>query len=251
VTSPEETHSRLGLAPPEGGLSSEAESALLWELSDNAPPDEVSVALRVVAGRGRADAHLVARADEGKFDVIIVGQRGHSLVEQIWRGSIARGVLQSSPVTVATVPIPIGQVDTSFRPPWVVVVSIGFTETDHRALAHAIGYAAEGATVHIAHVLGPYDLPSELRRAREDAWHRLSKLARGVAVERSISIEKHVLAGLPPEQLLALSERVGADLLVLGSRRRTAVGRVLRGSLVQAIIEESRFPVLVVPARSV
>ncbi|MFW6197835.1 MAG: universal stress protein, partial [Myxococcota bacterium] len=249
VASPEETHARLGLAPPEDGLSPEAEHVLLRELSNSAPPGEASAALRVIGGHGRPDAHLVARADEGKFDVVIVGQRRDSLVEQIWHGSIARGVLQSAPVAVASIPVPMGQVDRSFRPPRVVVVGTNFSETDHRALAHAIGHAAEDATVHIAHVLGTYDSPSELPQARQDAWDRLSRLGGGVAVERSISIETHVLEGLPAERLLALSARVGADLLVLGARKRTAIGRVLMGSLARAIIDESPLPVLVVPAR--
>jgi nucleotide-binding universal stress UspA family protein len=250
VASPEETHARLGLAPPENGLSPEAESALLRELSNHAPSGEACAASRVIPGHGRADAHLVARADEGKFDLIIVGQRRHSLVEQIWYGSIARGVLQSAPITVASIPLPLGEIEHSCRSPRVVVVGIDLSETDHRALAHAIGHAAEGATLHLAHVLGSHDQRSDLRRAREEAWRRLSKLDRGAAAERSISIETHVLEGLAPEQLLALSARVGADLIVLGARKRTAIGRVLMGSLARAIIEEARFPVLVVPVTS-
>ena len=59
-----------------------------------------------------------------------------------------------------------------------------------------------------------------------------------------------MLEGIPAEQLLALSARVGADLLVLGTRKRSAVSRVLMGSVARAVIEESRCPVLVVPARS-
>ena len=259
VASPEETHSRLSLAPPEGGLSAEAESALLRELSDNAPPDEGAAALRVITGHGRADAHLVARADEGKFDLIVVGQRRQSLLDQIWHGSIARGVLQSAAVTVATVPVRLGEVDTSFRPPRVVVVGADFTETDHRALAHAIGHAADGARIHLVHVLRPTEIHTsltpdgslaELRQAQEDARYQLARIQRQAALERSILIEAHVLDGVPSEQLLALSERLRAHLIVLGARKRTAVGRVLMGSVARAVIEDSRFPVLVVPARS-
>lgn len=258
VASPEDTRSRLGL-DPRGGSSTAAESALLRELSQSAPPDERAAALRVIPGRGRADAHLVARADEGKFDVIIVGQRRQSLVEQIWHGSVARGVLQSAAVTVATVPVPVGEVDTSFRPPRVVVVAADFTETDHRALAHAIGHAADGATIHLVHVLRPTEIHTsltpdgslaELNQAQEDARYQLARIQRDAALERSISIETHVLHGVPSERLLALSERLRAHLLVLGARKRTAVGRVLMGSVARAVIEDSRFAVLVVPARS-
>src|SRR5690606_3511604 len=175
----------------------EAESALLRELATSAPAGEACSALRVVSGHGRPDAHLVTRADEGQFDAVVVGLRPHSLVEQVWRGSVARGVLQSAPVTVASVPAPVGEVETSFRPPQIVVVGMDFDESSHRALAHAIGHAVEGATVHVAHVLGPYALTSERGQAREDAWYRLSKLDRGIALERSISIETHILDGVP------------------------------------------------------
>lgn len=251
VASPEEMHARLGLAPPDGELSPEAESAIARELSLAAPEDETSATLRVIGGHGRADAHLVARADQGGFDLIIVGQRRRSLVQQVWHGSIARGVLQASPVSVASVPVPIGEVDASFRPPRVVVVGADFSEVDRRALAHAVGHAADGAVVHIAHVLVPGDVPSELRQAREDARHQLAKLERSVVSPRaSVSIETHVLDGRPAEQLLALSERVGADLLVLGVRKRTTLDRALMGSVAQAIVEDSRFPMLLVPERS-
>jgi nucleotide-binding universal stress UspA family protein len=250
VASPEETHARLGLAPPEGGLSAEAKSALLRELSRAAPPDEVAAALQVITGHGRPDAHLVVHADENEFDVIVVGQRRHSLVEQIWHGSIARGVLQSAAVTVASVPVPVGEADRSFRPPRTIVIGADLTEADIRAISHAVGHAAKGATVHVAHVLGPYESSSDLRQAREDAERHLAMLEQSVAVERWIATQTHVLEGVPSEQLLALSERVGADLLVLGARKHSAIGRAVMGSLPRSIIADSRFPVLVVPARS-
>jgi len=258
VTSPEEAHTRLGIAPPEGGLSPEAESALLRGLSNNAPPGESPAALRVISGHGRPDVHLVTRADEGNFDIIVVGQRQRSIIERIWHGSISRGVLQSAPVAVVSVPVPLGDADRSFRPPRVVVVGADATETDHRALAHALGHTATGGTVHLVHVLLPTDTSAHmspdqfsaaLRQAREDARSRLERTTRDAVMERPISMETHVLEGHPPEQLLALSARVGADLVVLGSRKRTAIGRMLIGSLARAIVEDSRFPVLIVPAR--
>lgn len=40
----------------------------------------------------------------------------------------------------------------------------------------------------------------------------------------------------------------GADTLVLGSRRRTAVGKLMMGSTVQRVLLDSPVPVLVVKA---
>lgn len=242
VASPEEIHGRLGLESPVGaGLSSDAEAVSLRQLSLAAPETETSAVLREVAGRGQADAQLVARAHQGDFDLVVVGKRRASIIQQIWHRSVARGFLESSSVSVAQV-APAAEVDASFLPPRVVLGATDFTEVDARALAHAVGYAQPGAAVHVAHVVGTFGTPSEVRPARQ-------KLRRDVAVERSVPIHTHVLEGVPTAQLLGLSERLGADLLVLGVRKRTAVGRALLGSLAQPLIEDARVPALVVPAR--
>ena len=50
------------------------------------------------------------------------------------------------------------------------------------------------------------------------------------------------------EALLDLAEEVGATLLVIGSRHRTRVGKLLLGSTVQRVLLEARVPILVVKA---
>ena len=50
------------------------------------------------------------------------------------------------------------------------------------------------------------------------------------------------------EALLDKAEDVGATLLVIGSRKRTRVGKLLLGSTVQRVLLESTIPVLVVKA---
>lgn len=50
------------------------------------------------------------------------------------------------------------------------------------------------------------------------------------------------------EALLDLAEEVDASLLVIGSRKRTRVGKLLLGSTVQRVLLASEIPVLVVKA---
>jgi nucleotide-binding universal stress UspA family protein len=50
------------------------------------------------------------------------------------------------------------------------------------------------------------------------------------------------------DSLLGLAEDVGADLLVIGLRKRTAVGKLITGSTAQAVLLNAEIPVVCVPA---
>jgi len=250
VASPAEVHERLGLRPPENEhrLSTEAEEALVRDLGRMAPPGETTVKLRVHAARGSADAHLASLADQGDFDLVVVGQRRHSLIEQLWYGSVARGVLRSAPVSVACVPPTTAVSRPLFREPRTVLVATDFTEVGDRAVAQAFGVVAEQGTVHLAHVI-PVAAPTdvEARQNREQAWYALSRLTATEDTNRSGRLERHVLEGAPADQLLALTDRIGADLIILGARSHAVVTRALLGSVAQAVSERAKVPVLLVP----
>lgn len=50
------------------------------------------------------------------------------------------------------------------------------------------------------------------------------------------------------EALLELADTAGASMLVIGSRRRTPVGKLILGSVVQQVLLKAQLPVLVVKA---
>lgn len=52
----------------------------------------------------------------------------------------------------------------------------------------------------------------------------------------------------PAEQLLDTAAEVGAELIVLGTRKRTPVGKFLLGSTIQRVILDAECPVLCVKA---
>jgi nucleotide-binding universal stress UspA family protein len=51
-----------------------------------------------------------------------------------------------------------------------------------------------------------------------------------------------------PGTILGLAEKAGAELLVIGARRRSPVGKALLGSVTQTLILQVELPVLVVKA---
>ena len=63
--------------------------------------------------------------------------------------------------------------------------------------------------------------------------HEVRQLVRGVA---------------PAEDIIAVAEEVDADLIVIGLRRRTPVGKLIMGSNAQQILLDASCPVLAVKA---
>lgn len=236
VASPIEVHERLGLPQPTDlhALSAEVEGVLRRDLERSAPPGE-GATLHLIAARGAADAHLVARVDQGDFDLVLVGQRRQSLVEQLWYGSVARGVLRSAPVSVACVPPPLAGLPAVPRPPREVLVALDFSEVSDYALALA---QALEAHLHLVHVRADHE-------SQEPAWHGLAK-----RLERVPGSQPHLLVGEPAVQILALADRLGVDLIVLGTRGRSVVDRWVLGSVAQSLSARSPVPILLVPPPS-
>jgi nucleotide-binding universal stress UspA family protein len=141
-----------------------------------------------------------------------------------------------------------------------LLVAIDFSEATDRVLACATLRArARGARVRLVHVAPPepdfvgYEpdsramrdtLAAELRRAHREVQRRADALR-----DEGVAAKALLVQGATVEKILEESERAGADLVVLGSHGRGALGRALLGSVSEGVLHRSRTPVLVVPAR--
>lgn len=86
-----------------------------------------------------------------------------------------------------------------------------------------------------------YETP---RYAGEDTLRELELQLRGTGV--SFVIRQPVATDIA-EGVLDEAERVRAALLVIGLRRRSAVGKILLGSIAQQVVLDATMPVLAVP----
>jgi nucleotide-binding universal stress UspA family protein len=128
-----------------------------------------------------------------------------------------------------------------------VAVAHQVSATSRKALVQAIQEARYRDTdLAVLHVTGSLD------QDREEAY-RLGvsdEIEGALGTDQAVPWRLHLATSGPDvaDTLLTLVGGVDADLLVIGARRRSPVGKALIGSVAQTIILEADVPVLVVKA---
>jgi len=122
-----------------------------------------------------------------------------------------------------------------------------------RAAGEAIELAAEQeAVLLILNVMPPAGLPHlGRRRGPNGERERRERLAREIvtrATARGVTATSVVWYGDPAEAIIEAAWTERADVVVLGSRKRTDLGRLLLGSVSSHVVVEATCPVVVVPA---
>src|SRR5215212_5843247 len=106
-----------------------------------------------------------------------------------------------------------------------------------------------GAELHVVHVW--YSVPTA--RLRPFMRAELKKLGNELLEEGVKRVEDsgghvtdtHLVEGRAADEILDLTGQIGAELVVIGSRGLGPVGRIALGSVSEAMIHHSRWPVLV------
>lgn len=136
-----------------------------------------------------------------------------------------------------------------------ILCATDFSENATVALRQAAALAWQhGATLVLAHAVepptaDPYPLAmsvglgdGELRVRVEE---RVDALAESIGGE-GFDVETIVEQGTPGRVLVELADRVGADLLVLGTRGLTGLEHLLLGSTAEYVVRRARCPVLTI-----
>lgn len=134
-----------------------------------------------------------------------------------------------------------------------ILVAVDGSEPSMKGARMAADLAqATGSTMILAYVVVPVALPADfygmasvqiedqLRKDGENFLEQATKTFAGVNLERKL------LSGPAAEALADAAEAMGADLVVVGSRGRGAMARVLLGSVADRLVHICKKPVLVV-----
>jgi len=135
-----------------------------------------------------------------------------------------------------------------------ILLATDFSSVSPIVLAHAVAVARRyKSKLYVAHVIPPdmYTsvpaeiLPQAVKETRQHAHHEMSGLLRlGL---RRLRHQAMVEEGDVADVLLRLAREHAIDLLVIGTRGRRGVRRLLLGSVAEKVFRQARCPVLIVP----
>src|SRR5215210_8232138 len=110
-----------------------------------------------------------------------------------------------------------------------------------------------GSELHVVHV-GEYlptfyaqteEEPAELRHI---AQRLLDEQTQRIRAAGGQVTQAHLRLGRPAEQIVNLSEEIGAGVVVIGSRGLSALRRAVLGSVSESVVRHAHCPVFVVRA---
>ncbi|PSP97722.1 universal stress protein UspA [Halobacteriales archaeon QS_5_70_17] len=123
---------------------------------------------------------------------------------------------------------------------------VPMTDDEHSwpGLEYALEYFPE-AEITLVNVVDPagsgYGERTEADRRAEELFDAARERAGGREFDAA------VVEGRPADAIVEVAEERGADTIVMGSRGRTGVSRVVLGSVAGTVVQNSPVPVTVVP----
>ena len=147
-------------------------------------------------------------------------------------------------------PSVLGRVKTSYPRIQHVLVPLDFSGKSRQALRYAVPIAQKfTAKIHLVHILPPPGKAglAELPRLKHAAIKRLGEMS--ALLPPRLRAGNAVLVGKPAEQILQLAEKNNIDLIVLTTKGRSGLARVIVGSTAESIMRHAPCPVLSVRRR--
>lgn len=136
-----------------------------------------------------------------------------------------------------------------------ILVGTDGSEEAEKAVTYAADLAQQSlGDVLVVHVTprihaslgGPADMyvAEESREEKDYAEKALSR-AGEILEKRGVEFQTFRVVGRPARELVLLAEREECDLVVLGSKGRSAIGRMLLGSVVSEVAQLAHCPVII------
>ena len=207
---------------------------------------------------GDVAEEILVAAEEAQVDLVVVGSHGHSPVRRFMLGSIATRVLSYSPYSVLIVKQPEAghSLPGPDGGPWRLLLAYDDSTPARKALELCASLPLDSRdSVEVVTVL------TLVTGFRQDIYQHLSpvwqqkKIAARAALDVAVAKLHGSLPGVTSQlregassshEIIEAAEASGSNLVVLGSRGKSALQRLLQGSLTGNVARHAPCSVLVV-----
>lgn len=198
---------------------------------------------------GNPAHEIAAVADKCAADLIILGRSQRGAIDRLLGADATMQVMRCSS-------IPVLVVDDAMAKPTTVVAAVDFKSASTRAASIALKMLAGRGTLYLVHVEEPVEVfPDGMTVPYSENYPGetvvlFRRLLGQLRLPTGVVVETIVLNGMPIPAIAEFCERVGADLLAVGSRGLQRVARAFLTSVSLGLIRRVRTPVIVAPEKA-
>jgi nucleotide-binding universal stress UspA family protein len=225
---------------------------------------------------GAAQEEILRSVEELGCDLIVMGTHGRTGLDRLLAGSVAESVLRNArcPVLALRSPTHLTAIpenkDLTLEAPHsfpganarasslstkeqeaarpsirTILYPTDFSECSEAALPEAASLAREhGARLIVLHVT-PVEQSPAVPMDPRFYWDALEEVrGRLEGLDLNHPVEVHLRHGDAAEEILGSADELQCDLIVMGTHGRSGLGRILMGSVAEAVLRGSRCPVL-------
>jgi nucleotide-binding universal stress UspA family protein len=193
---------------------------------------------------GNPSREIARLADKCGADLIILGRSQRGAIDRFLGADTTLQVMRCSS-------IPVLVVDNEMERPSTIVAAVDFRVASARAASAALDLLDGTGTLYLVYVEEPVDIlgtPAPGNHAG-DILVLFRQLLERLHPAPGVVVETVVLNGTPVPAIAEFCERVGADLLAVGTHSLSRVARALIGSVSSGLVRRIKTPILVAPAK--
>jgi nucleotide-binding universal stress UspA family protein len=207
----------------------------------------------VFVEQGSNYAELVDRAEKWRADLIVVGNHGRAGLKHFFLSSVAEQVARHAPCT-ALIARTHGDgavlVATDLSDPAQLALEAGAREAVRRKRPLVVLHATDSLARRSAPAMSLLGVNPTFETAQiSEERNSLARQIIDATLRRLGTVaDVHVVSGDPATEILRLAEALPAELLVLGTRGRTGVSRIMLGGVAASMVQSATCSVLAVRA---
>jgi nucleotide-binding universal stress UspA family protein len=217
-------------------------------LADNLRENGLAVTVRVPTGAPVAE--VVKEVEAKDPDVVLVGSRSHTLIQEAFIGSVAWDIVRNAgrPVLLQRIDPNRGDPEAALESPGTglpehVVFPTDFSDTAARARPWLLELAGNGVpSFSLLHVM-----PTVSEEGKNFAENQFDELVRELLEQGATDVSYRIPIGTPYEEILKAGGNRADALVVMGTHGRGLLPGVVLGSVGRQVVRRASARVLLLP----